>query len=74
VERTSRLVVVQESPAAGSWGATVIAQIAEQGFDLLDASPLLVSGDPTPVPYAGQLEEAWMPSAERIAAAIRALL
>jgi pyruvate/2-oxoglutarate/acetoin dehydrogenase E1 component len=72
-ERTGRLVVVQESPASGSWGATLIARIVEHSFDSLDAPPVLVSGDNTPVPYAGPLEQAWLPSAERIADAIRSL-
>jgi pyruvate/2-oxoglutarate/acetoin dehydrogenase E1 component len=71
VERTNRLIVVQESHAPGSWGATVIAQVAESGFDALDASPVLVSSDPTPVPYAGQLEEAWLPSVDRIVETVR---
>jgi acetoin:2,6-dichlorophenolindophenol oxidoreductase subunit beta len=74
VERTNRLVVVQESPAAGSWGATVVAELVARGFDLLDASPVLLSGDPTPVPYAGPLEAAWLPSNERIADAIRGVM
>lgn len=73
VERTTRLAVVQESPAAGSWGATIVAELVAESFDLFDAPPVMVSGDPHPVPYAGPLEEAWIPSAERIAAAVREL-
>jgi pyruvate/2-oxoglutarate/acetoin dehydrogenase E1 component len=73
VERTSRLVVVQESPAAGSWGATVVARLIEESFDAFDAPPVLISGDDTPVPYAGPMEQAWIPSAERIETAIRQL-
>jgi pyruvate/2-oxoglutarate/acetoin dehydrogenase E1 component len=73
VERTSRLVVVQESPAAGSWGATVVARLIEESFDAFDAPPVLISGDDTPVPYAGPMEQAWIPSAERIETAIREL-
>jgi hypothetical protein len=34
---------------------------------------VLVSSDPIPVPYAGQLEEAWMPDVDRIAEAVRRL-
>lgn len=73
LEGTSRLVVVQESPAAGSWGATVVARLIEESFDAFDAPPVLVSGDDTPVPYAGPMEEAWIPNAERIESAIRGL-
>jgi pyruvate dehydrogenase E1 component beta subunit len=72
-ERTGRLVVAQESPASGSWGQSVVSTVVTECFDSLDAPPVLISGDNTPVPYAGPLEEAWLPSAERIAAAIRTL-
>jgi pyruvate/2-oxoglutarate/acetoin dehydrogenase E1 component len=72
-ERTGRLVVAQECPAPGSWGATIIATVVSESFDALDAPPVLISGDNTPVPYAGPLEQAWLPSAERIADAIRTL-
>jgi acetoin:2,6-dichlorophenolindophenol oxidoreductase subunit beta len=73
LERTSRLVVVQESPAAGSWGATLVAQLIAESFDAFDAPPILISGDDTPVPYAGPMEQAWIPDAARIEAAIRQL-
>jgi pyruvate/2-oxoglutarate/acetoin dehydrogenase E1 component len=73
VERTSRLACAQESPAAGSWGATVVAAIVESAFDRLDAPPALIAADETPIPYAGVLEDAWMPSVDRIADAVRAL-
>jgi pyruvate/2-oxoglutarate/acetoin dehydrogenase E1 component len=73
VERTSRVVVVQESPAPGSWGATVVARLVEESFDSFDAPPVLLSGDESPVPYAGAMEQAWIPSADRIAATVRAL-
>jgi acetoin:2,6-dichlorophenolindophenol oxidoreductase subunit beta len=71
LERTQRLVVVQESPMSGSWGATVVAALVQDRFDSFDAPPLLISGADTPVPYAGVLEASWLPSEERIVAAIR---
>jgi pyruvate/2-oxoglutarate/acetoin dehydrogenase E1 component len=73
VNRTSRLLVVQESPASGSWGATVISNVIKDAFDFLDAPPALISGDSTPVPYAAVLEQAWLPSTGRICDAIRTL-
>ena len=72
IERTNRLVVVQEASANGSWGASLIARVCRDQFELLDAPPELVACDDTPVPYAGELEEAWMPSVADIEAAIRA--
>jgi pyruvate/2-oxoglutarate/acetoin dehydrogenase E1 component len=64
-------VVVQESPSAGSWGANLISVVARDRFESLDAPPALIGGDETPIPYAGSLEEAWLPSPERIADGIR---
>ena len=71
VGRTGRLVCVQEAPAPGSWGQSVISHVAVEAFDLLDAQPVLVAADPIPVPYARTLEEATLPGVERIADAIR---
>jgi pyruvate dehydrogenase E1 component beta subunit len=71
---TSRLAVVQEAPPAGSWGASLIARMVTGNFELFDAPPLLVAADDTPVPYAGNLESAWLPSVDRIVAEVRKLV
>jgi pyruvate dehydrogenase E1 component beta subunit len=71
VEKTGRLVCVQECPAGGSWGATVAAGVVEAVWESLDARPRLVSGDETPIPYAAPLEDAWLPSTARIIEALR---
>jgi len=73
VEKTGRLACVQECPVAGSWGATIVAQVIGQAWESLDAAPILVSGDETPIPYSGLLEDAWMPSVERIVHDLRRL-
>ena len=49
----------------------MVAAVLERAWDSLDARPRLVSGDETPIPYAGALEAAWLPSVERIATEIR---
>jgi pyruvate dehydrogenase E1 component beta subunit len=69
VAKTGRLICVQECSAGGSWGATLIAAVVAENLELLDAPPRLVGGDETPIPYAGELEAQWLPSAERIACA-----
>jgi acetoin:2,6-dichlorophenolindophenol oxidoreductase subunit beta len=74
VERTSRLIVVQEAPRAGGWGATVVEQVVGAAFDSLDAPPVVVAADETPIPYAGPLESAWMPGTDDIAASVTALV
>ena len=71
VDRTNRVVVVQEASFAGSWGATLAARLTIEAFESLDAPPAVVGGDDTPIPYAGVLEDAWLPDARRIAEAIR---
>lgn len=70
VDRTNHLVVVQEAPAGGSWGATLVSRLVEERFEMLDAPPALIAAPDTPVPYAGALEDAWLPDAETIAARI----
>jgi pyruvate/2-oxoglutarate/acetoin dehydrogenase E1 component len=74
IERTNLLVVAQEAPPGGSWGASLIAALMQDRFEMLDAPPLLIATDETPVPYAGPLEAAHLPSAERIADGIRRTL
>jgi pyruvate dehydrogenase E1 component beta subunit len=64
--QTSRLIVVQEGPPSGGWGASLLATISSQHFELLDAPPALLASDPTPVPYSARMEDAWLPSASRI--------
>jgi acetoin:2,6-dichlorophenolindophenol oxidoreductase subunit beta len=67
---TSRLVVVQEGPPDGGWGASLVSAVATRYFELLDAPPVLVASDNTPVPYATPLEDAWLPDVDRIVAAV----
>jgi len=66
LRKTSRLVVVQEGPPDGGWGATLLARVASEHLELLDAPPLLVASDATPVPYSSVLEDAWLPTESRI--------
>ena len=68
---TSRLCVVQEAPPSGSWGASLVARVVTEHFELLDAPPLLLSTDETPIPYAAAMEAAHLPSVERIVTEVR---
>ncbi|MFN8188709.1 MAG: transketolase C-terminal domain-containing protein [Gaiellales bacterium] len=74
VARTSKLLVLQE--AARSLGAAghVLSLVAREGFELLDAPPVLVAAPDTPVPFAPELEDAYIPSVERARAALEDLL
>ncbi len=70
LEKTNRLVVVDEDWESGGFAATVSARVMEQGFDLLDAPVLRVTLPNIPVP-GGYMEEYIAPNPERIEAAVR---
>jgi pyruvate dehydrogenase E1 component beta subunit len=74
VAKTHRIVVVDEGWRTGSLAAEVGMQVAERGFDLLDWPPQRVCSAEVPMPYAKHLEDAALPSAERIVWAVREML
>jgi pyruvate/2-oxoglutarate/acetoin dehydrogenase E1 component len=74
VAKTHRLVVVDEGWRTCSLAGEVGMQVTEGGFDLLDWPPLRVCSAEVPMPYAKHLEDAAIPSVERIAAAVRETL
>ena len=74
VARTSRVLVLQEASAASGVAGHVLGLVARLGFEQLDAPPALVAAPDTPVPFAPELEDAYLPSAERVRAAVEALL
>jgi acetoin:2,6-dichlorophenolindophenol oxidoreductase subunit beta len=65
VAHTGNLVIVQEGPISGGWAATLLAQLVVAGA-AFSARPAVLASDDTPVPYATELETAWLPSVERI--------
>lgn len=73
VDRTHRLIVVEENPYTGGWGADVVAHVVERGWDSLDAPPVRVTCPDVPVPFAAHLERRYLPSPEFLAKQIHAL-
>jgi pyruvate/2-oxoglutarate/acetoin dehydrogenase E1 component len=71
VERTGRLVIVDEATPRCGFAGDVAALVAEQAFDALQAPIRRVTAPHTPVPFAPNLEKLYIPNPERIAAAIR---
>ncbi len=69
--KTGRVVVSDESHDHAGVAAGLAAIIAERCFEALRAPILRVSVPAVPVPYAESLERALVPSAERIASAVR---
>jgi pyruvate dehydrogenase E1 component beta subunit len=73
VAKTGRAVVVQEAPRVCGFGAEVAALLAEKAILDLRGPVLRVTGYDVPFPY-WSVEHEYLPSAERVAAAVRALL
>jgi pyruvate dehydrogenase E1 component beta subunit len=73
VERTSRLVVAHEAVTHGGFGAELAAQVQAAAFDFLDAPIARVGASFAPVPFSGPLEDAYLPGADEIVAAVRGL-
>jgi 2-oxoisovalerate dehydrogenase E1 component beta subunit len=74
VGKTSRLLVLQEAARSIGVAGHVFSLVAREGFELLDAPPALVAPPDTPVPFAPELEDAYIPSAERVRTALEDLL
>jgi len=73
VERTSRLLIVEENPYQGGWGATVASIVADEGFTLLDAPIRRVAAACVPLPFADALEDQVIPTAGKVVTAVRDL-
>jgi 2-oxoisovalerate dehydrogenase E1 component beta subunit len=69
VRKTNRIVVVNEAPRTCGFAGEVLATIAEDAFEHLDAPPVRISRMDTPVPWAKPLESFVLPSVEGIAEA-----
>jgi 2-oxoisovalerate dehydrogenase E1 component beta subunit len=74
VGRTSKVLVLQEAAESSGVAGHVLSLIAREGFELLDAPPVLVAPPDTPVPFAPELEDAYLPDADRARRALEELL
>ena len=70
VAKTNRLLVVEEGPRTGGWAAGLLGAVAEEGLHDLDDVWILATEE-TPIPYSPTLEDAFLPGAAEIAAAVR---
>src|SRR3989441_3113967 len=73
VAKTGRVVIVHEAPRTAGFGAELAAILAEKAILDLRGPVLRVTGYDVPYPY-WQIEDAYMPSVERVTAAVRRLL
>ncbi len=69
VEETGRLIVADEANPRCSMATDISALVADKAFHSLKAPIRMITAPHTPVPYAPELEDAWVPDAAKIVAA-----
>lgn len=69
VEKTNRLLVVEEGPRTGGWSAEILATVAERALGHLDDAWRLTTPD-APIPYSPVLEDAFLPGPDAIVASV----
>jgi pyruvate/2-oxoglutarate/acetoin dehydrogenase E1 component len=70
LERTNRLLVVEEGPETGGWAGEVLARVTEHALGSLDVAWRLTTRD-LPIPYSPPLEDAFLPGPEAIVRSVR---
>jgi acetoin:2,6-dichlorophenolindophenol oxidoreductase subunit beta len=73
VERTGRLVVVDEAGPRCGMAADIASLAATKGFDALRAPIRTVTPPHTPVPFSPVLEDIYVPNAARVAETVRSI-
>ena len=71
VQKTNRLVTVEEGWPFAGIGAEICAEICDKAFDELDAPPIRVAAEDVPLPYAVNLEKLALPNADKIVRAVK---
>jgi len=74
VEETGRLVIVDEAYPRCGTAADISSIVAENAFGALKAPIIKVTPPHAPVPYAPELEEAFLPDATKVEAAVRKVM
>jgi pyruvate dehydrogenase E1 component beta subunit len=73
VQKTGRVVTVEEGWKQSGIGAEIAARVMESAFDYLDAPVTRVSCKDVPMPYAANLEKLALPSVAEVIAAVKAV-
>jgi pyruvate dehydrogenase E1 component beta subunit len=73
VEKTNRIVTVEQGWPICSIGSEIASQVVEKAFDYLDAPPMKVTGKDVPMPYAANLEKLALPNVAEIIEAAKAV-
>jgi 2-oxoisovalerate dehydrogenase E1 component beta subunit len=73
IEKTSKVLVLHEDTRTGGFGAEIVATIAEEAFENLDAPVVRLTAPDTPVPFSPPLEKAFIPQVEDVVASLKEL-
>jgi 2-oxoisovalerate dehydrogenase E1 component beta subunit len=73
VGKTNKAILLHEATRTGGIGAEIAAVLAERCFEYLDGPLVRVTAPDTPVPFAPALEDHFLPNAEKVCRAARAL-
>jgi 2-oxoisovalerate dehydrogenase E1 component beta subunit len=73
IEKTSKVLVLHEDTRTGGFGAEIVATIAEEAFENLDAPVVRLTAPDTPVPFSPPLEKAFIPQVEDVVASMKEL-
>jgi len=74
VDKTGRLVVVEEGPENGGWGSDISSVVSSEVFTSLRSPIVRVSTPDVPIPFAPELEDRFIPSPDEVALQIETLL
>jgi len=74
VKKTHRVVVLHEACVTGGIGGEIVAKIAENAFDYIDAPIKRVGVPDVPIPYAKSLEDTIVPNEEKLITCIKEVL
>jgi pyruvate dehydrogenase E1 component beta subunit len=74
VQKTRRLLVVDEGPRVGGFADIVISSLMSEAFSAFRAAPQKLTPPQTPVPYGAALEAAWLPDASAIVTKVDEML
>jgi pyruvate dehydrogenase E1 component beta subunit len=74
VQKTNRLIIVEEGWSIASISATISAMVVEQAFDYLDAPIVRINAKDVPLPYAANLEKLALPCTKDIIDAALAIV
>ncbi|MEX2525257.1 MAG: transketolase C-terminal domain-containing protein [Gammaproteobacteria bacterium] len=71
MKKTGSILVVEENHQCGGWGAEVISQMIAEGFDYIETPPRRVTLPDWPMPYSPPLEDAAIPSVDKVVETVR---